>query len=184
MRSFNNIATETIPIRLVMSVAVIGVISLLFTAGLLAMNDQVEKHRLQKQINDLEVSLSILVEMGSPRDITDPFAVNGSRRTFTFDMPSDLLFFSFGGDPTTNETLNKIESNHLLSGIFFQLQGYSKQVIWFDSKCKFISAQKNGDSWRSIDHYSPFVIRRGGSLSITFELIIMNNERFILVYSY
>lgn len=180
----NNVtAAEMIPIRLMISVAIIGFISFLFASGMIVINNQHAEHQLQQQLHDLEPSLQVLVKMGTARDVQDPLSFNGSRRTYTFHIDKSIDFLSFGGDfYFPSSAGNEMSSNHCMSGIFYRFHNGNKQVIWLDTDCKLVKGYYVDSFWIPTEIPNPLIIDTNGSITLNFELIKKNNVNYILVY--
>ena len=179
----NSDAAELIPIRLIMSVAIIGVISVLFTSGMLTLQTQTDIHQIDQQINDFKASIQVLMKQGSARDISDPLSSNGSKRTFVFHLPDNIEFLSFGGDNNIKKGLNENTSNQLMTGIFYQFQGKTKQVVWLESGYGMIQGHYVDDCWIPIKVPDPLILDHCGLVTVNVELIKMHDTQYLLMYS-
>lgn len=183
MISMNVDAAELIPVRLIMSVVIIGVISVLFTSGMITLHHQTSNHRLEQQINDFEASIQVLIQQGSARDVYDPLSANGSKRTFLFHLPHNIEFLSFGGDPSMQKLENETINNQMMTGIFYQFDGKTKQVFWMDYSNGMLRGHLEENRWIPTKIPDPLVITQSGSVTLNVELIEMGDEQYLLMYS-
>ncbi len=182
MISMNSDAAELIPVRLIMSVVIIGVISVLFTSGMITLYNQTSNHQLGQQINAFEASIQVLMQQGSARDIDDPLSANGSKRTFVFHLSNNIEFLSFGGDPSIQKIENETINNQMMTGIFYQFEGKTKQVIWMDSGYGLIKGHQENNRWIPTKIADPLVITQSGSVTLNVELIKMGDKQYLLMY--
>lgn len=175
-------AAELIPIRLIMSVTIIGVVSVLFTSGIITLENQTSNHQLDQQINDFEASVQVLMQQGSARDINDPLSSNGSKRTFVFYLPNNIEFLSFGGDPSIQKQDNETLSNPLIMGIFYQFKGKTRQVVWLESSYGMLRGHYENNRWIPTKIPDPLILNSPGTATLNVELIKMNDLLYLLLY--
>ena len=166
-----------IPIRLLVSVVIIGVVLLLSVWGYRSLQPTFATNQLQRECDAAVGALTSLVEGGAARDVDDPLAPLGTRRVLSFDVPGDCVYLAFGGDP---DPQNNGALRPLLLGsgavIVYRVEGASKQVIW----CPGVSW---GFRAGGFDGCSPlpvcgeFFVRGGGRITLVFELVHQENEQ-------
>ena len=182
MRYFNNHAAEFLPIRLIVSMIIISVITFLFISGFFRVSKEVVDNQLRQDLFHLETKLQLLVESGYPRDMENPL-MNGSVRSFNFDLPDYVQFLSFGGDPTMlTEELESNIADEMMSSIVYQCEDQTKRTVWLDSRIRFIKGERINDEWmiQSIPHM--FVCRNSGKFDLLFELIEKNDNIYVMIY--
>ncbi len=184
MRKMNNLAADMIPIRLIISIAIIAAISFLFAVGFFSFNVTVSENNTLNDVNYLLSNLDSVIASGVARDIYKPDSAEGTKRTISFDLADNLEYIGFGVDPDPNND-GIIESGLTNEGsvIFYKVSGSSKKVSWLDSRIKFREGINNGNKWVINNLDQGFIITRGGKVLITFELVERFNNKYILIHS-
>jgi hypothetical protein len=174
-------AAEMIPIRLLLSVAIISVISFLTFAGFQQIQSAGEIDSFEKDLLMLKVELSTLYATGAPRDLRDPFAPVGTSRIFSFYIPSTVTVLRFGSNQFA-DPLKLGYDEKSTSGIFYEMISGSEQVIWCDTLIHFLKGTLQDSRWISSDDPIIFYMSGGGRLDATFELVLYDDDVCVLIY--
>ena len=185
MRSRANDAVDQLPIRLMMSLAIVAAVILLFTAASTTLRTMLAEQVIESQCRRLESSLSTLAQSGACRDVDDASAPEGTKRVQTFTLPDSLVYLSFGDDPDPLNT--ELLSSMLLNDgavIAYKVQGGSKHVIWLPLETmKFRAGACIDDHWVIQGTGRNVLIRTGGTVTLVFERVQKNHECYILVHT-
>jgi hypothetical protein len=180
----NNEAVEMLPIRLIISLAVIAAIVLLIVVASGNLRTVLAEQEVEGQCRLLESSLSTMAGAGGFRDVDACSAPEGSKRMQTFSLPDSLMYLSFGGDPDPSNT-GVLTPGLTEDGavIFYQVQGGSKKVIWLPKDTyKFREGTYVDDKWVIQGDGQSYIIRRGGTISLVFERVTKNHQVYILIH--
>jgi hypothetical protein len=184
MRQLNNAAVEMLPIRLIMSIAMIAAILLLIVSASGTLRVFLDEQQVEQQCLSLQSTLSIMIADGAFRDVDDHTASEGTKRVHTFILPDSLIYLSFGGDPETHYS-GVFNSRLVEDGavIFYQVQGGSKKVIWLPRQThKFREGTNVHGQWVLSGDGHSYIIRGGGTISLVFECVQKNHQRYILIH--
>jgi len=180
IRFIENIyGSEMIPIRLIISISVIGVISFLVVQGLTMSYHVINEGEFSQSLTTLQKNVETIVNIGHPRDVSDVFSLKGTTHVHSLYVPSEIMSVSFGSDINVNSSeldmgnLSKIQYSSLNTG---------DHVLWCDSSCQFIKGIFNDGRWLPSWNDSRFTIKEQGQCMITFELVTDGSSLFILVY--
>lgn len=184
MRQSNNAAVEMLPIRLIMSIAMIAAVIVLVVSAAGTLRVFLAEQQVEQQCLSLQSTLSIMIADGAFRDVDEPSASEGTKRVYTFVLPDSLVYLCFGGDPDTHRsglfTSTLVEDGAV---IFYQVQGGSKKVIWLPRHThKFREGTYGHDQWVINGSGNSYIIHGGGTMSLVFECIQKNHRRYILIY--
>jgi hypothetical protein len=185
MKNRNSAAIDQLPIRLIMSLAIIAAIILLIVSASGPLRTFLAEQEVESQCRLLESSLSTLAESGAFRDVDDLNGAEGTKRVQTFTLPKSLVYLSFGGDPDPSNT-GLFTSELLEDGavICYKVQGGSKQVIWLPKEThKFREGAFVDDHWVIHGDGHSFIIRTGGILTLLFERVEKNHKSYILIHT-
>lgn len=177
-------AAEMLPVRLMMSLAIIAAIMILI--GIAAGNLQVflAEHDVETACRFLHASLCTMVVDGAFRDVDDRSSPEGTKRIYTFTLPDSLLYLSFGGDP--DPTDNGSRSSVLLQdgAVFvYRVEGGNKKILWLPIETyKFRLGRYMNDQWVIDGQGNSVIITKGGTITLVFECIQKHHQKFILVY--
>ena len=138
MRKMDEYATDMIPIRLLISIAVVSAITLMVFFGFLNLSVIISENQIENDCRELESKIYTMIKSGVPRDVDEVGAGDGTKRVQVFSLPDNLVFLSFGVDPDENND-GILETGLTENGavIFFRVQGGSKHVIWLDEDIRF-----------------------------------------------
>jgi hypothetical protein len=184
MRPCDNFAAEMIPIRLIISVAIIAAIAVLVWAGMGVLRTSLGEHEVEQQCQQLQSTLCTMVQSGVARDLDECNAAEGTKRMHTFTLPDSLVYLSFGGDPDARNTgvlhPGLTEDG---SAIFYKIQGGSKKVIWLpEGSYRFRDGRWSNGAWTLNEEGCSYIIHHGGSIPLEFELVQKNHVVYILVH--
>ena len=184
MRRVCNIAAEMLPVRLMVSIAMIAAIIVLLLSASSTLRTFLAEQEVEEQCRALQASLSTMVGSGALRDVDDLYATEGTKRMHTFSLPDSLIYLCFGGDPDSSNTGNLtpmlVEDGAV---ICYKVQGGSKKVIWLPKETyKFREGRYIQDRWVINGDGESFIIRRGGTLTLVFENVQRNHKAYILIH--
>lgn len=184
MRKLNNIAADMIPIRLIISIAIIAAISVLMASGFFSFGVTVSENNIQTDVNYLISNLDTMVASGVARDMYQPIESDGTKRTISFDFADNVIYVGFGVDPDPDND-GILESGLTGQGnvIFYKVSGSSKKVIWLDSEIKFREGSFDKNKWIIHNSDQGFIVKNGGKVTITFELVKRFNDKYILIHA-
>ena len=173
-----------IPIRLLLSIAIIAAIAMLVGVGMGVLRTSLAQHQVEQQCQNLLSTLGTMVQSGVPRDLNEWLAADGTTRAQTLTLPDTLVYLSFGGDPDVEKS--GVFHPHLSldgSSIFYQVQGGSKQVIWLTKGLyRFREGCLANRTWVLNGDGESYIIDHGGSSTLIFELVEKNHETYILIH--
>ncbi len=180
-RTLDDNAADTIPIRFILSIAIIAAVLVL--AVLAAENLQVSlaEHQIEDECRKLQSALSTMIASGVARDVDAGEVAAGTMRIQTITLPDSLLFLSFGGSPGLGgrDTV-PTEDGAVIS---YTVQGGSTHFIWFPKEIyKFRKGSLRNTTWVLNETVGDFTICRSGSTTLVFELVQKNHVNYILVY--
>jgi len=184
MRRVTTVASEMIPIRLLMSIAIVAAITIMIVAGHSVLCVILAEHHLESQCLSLESTLYSMVQSGVARDIDEVGAFEGTKRTYTLDLPDSLLYLSFGVDPDSNND-GILEPGLTSDGsiVCYKVSGGSKQVKWLpEEDIRFRKGNYTQGKWTIGGTGEGLILTSEGTITLTFELVERNHEKFILVY--
>lgn len=177
-------ATEMLPVRLIISVAMIATIVILmgFAAGNLRVF--LAEQDVEVECRLLQTALCTMVVDGAFRDLDDGTSPCGTMRVLTLTFPDSLVYLSFGGDPDPSDT-GSLTSGLLEDGavIVYKIEGGSKKVIWVALETyKFRQGRLLQNQWIIQDKSSSLILTHGGTVSLVFECVQKNHQKYILIY--
>jgi len=184
MRKMNADAVEMIPIRLIISLAIISAIVVMMVFASSSLRILLAEHQVEQECRLLESTLSTMVGSGVPRDVDEASAAEGTKRVQTFTLPDSLLYLSFSGDPDSLNT--GVLKPGLIEGgaaIFYQVEGGSKQVIWLPKETyKFREGTYVDNKWVINGAGQSFIVHSGGKITLVFERVQKNHVIYILIH--
>jgi hypothetical protein len=184
MRQMNANAVEMIPVRLIISIAIISAIAVMMIFASSSLRILLAEHQVEQECQLLESTLSTMVGSGVPRDVDEASAAEGTKRVQTFTLPDSLLYLSFGGDPDSlNTGVLKPELIEGGSAIFYRVDGGSKQVIWLPKEIyKFREGTYVDNKWVINGTGQSFIVHSGGKITLVFERVQKNHVIYILIH--
>lgn len=184
MKKLNNFAIEFIPIRLIISIILIGFISSLILTGFLKINIITSENQIENQCRLLESKLITMVVSGVARNLDLINSTEGTKRSQVFILPDNLIYLSFGVDPEPDN--NGILTTGLTnngSAIFYKVDGGNKKVIWLDSKkFHFREGFFINNKWYINGKGQGLILIKNGTVKLIFELVQKNDEIYILIH--
>ena len=184
MRSVDAFAAEMIPIRLLISVAVIAAIAVLLGVGIGMLRTSLAQGQVEQQCRDLVTTLDSMVQSGAPRELGNPCAPAGTTRVQTLSLPSSLVYLSFGGDPDAADT-GVLHSRVTDDGsvIVYRVDGGSKQVMWLSTgRFRFREGSLSNATWTLQGDGRCYIIDHGGRVSLEVELVQQNHVTYLLIH--
>jgi len=184
MKKFNCYATETIPVRLIISIAIVSVIMLMVFFSFLNLKIILSENQIENDIRSLESKLCTMLSSGVARDVDETDAGHGTKRTHTFNIPENIIFLSFGCDPDENND-GILQTGLTEDGavIYYKVSGGCKNVIWLDESFRFREGNFEKYKWTINGFGEGFIIDGSGELVLNFELVEKNHKTYILIHS-
>lgn len=177
-------AVEMIPVRLIISIAIISAIAVMMIFASSSLCILLAEHQVEQECRLLESTLSTMVGSGVPRDVDEASAAQGTKRVQTLTLPDSLLYLSFGGDPDSLNT--GVLKPGLIEGgsaIFYRVDGGSKQVIWLPKETyKFREGTYVDNKWVINGTGQSYIVQSGGKITLVFERVQKNHVIYILIY--
>jgi len=173
-------AAEFIPIRLLISITVIAVITFLVFTGFTSIQSTGELESFRNELKMMRSEIALLYATGEQRELEDPFASSGTKRIFTVHIPRSVIRLSFGSYGPSYELTVTDESAS--SGIFFTMQDGSQEVVWCDDSVDFRAGISVDDRFVTDGSRPCFSFRKDCEMNVTFELVSQNDQKFILIY--
>jgi len=184
MQRVTTIASEMIPIRLIISITIIAAITVMIVAGHSILSMTLAEHQIESQCLSLESTLYTMVQSGVARDVDEVGAIDGTKRTYTLELPDSSLYLSFGVDPDPNND-GILETGLTSDGsvVCYQVSGGSKHVLWL-SEDDIRFREGNYTQWKWTIHGTGegLILTSEGTITLTFELIEKHHETYILIY--
>ena len=183
MRKINDYAADMIPIRLLISIAVVSAIILMVFFGFLNLKIILAENQIQNDCRELESKIYTMISSGVPRDVDELGAGDGTKRIHTFLLPENILFLSFGVDPDENND-GILETGLTENGavIYYRVSGGSKKVIWLDKDFKFREGVSKDNRWDINNMGEGFILKHSGESILTFEFVEKNRETYLLIH--
>lgn len=180
----NSAGAEMLPIRLVISVALIAAVCVLLAVATSTLHSSLAEHQIQRQCQNLESSLSTMMRSGVPRDVDDRSFAEGTKRVQKFTFPESLIYLSFGGDP---DPLNSgVLTTDLLedgAAIVYRIDGGGKHILWLPKEIyRFRAGNCVDNTWVMAGDGESFIVTGGGTITLMFECVLQNQIIYILVY--
>jgi len=184
MRKSDNIASEMIPIRLIISIALISAIVTMILIGYNNLSITLAENHLENECRALESELYTMIGSGVARDVDEVNAGEGTKRIHDFDLPINTIYLAFGVDPDPNNN-GFLETGLTEDGsvIFYKIGGGSKHAVWLSEEFRFREGNCTDTKWVINDSGQGFIIISGGKTTLVFELVQKNDEKYILIHS-
>jgi len=184
MRKTDEFASEMIPIRLIISIAVISAIAVMLTIGYNNLNVVFAENNVENECRSLESELYTMISSGVARDLDEIETSDGTKRIHTFSITDNIVYLSFGVDPDPeNDGILKTGLTCNGSVIFYKVQGGSKHAMWLsEDNFRFREGRYVENKWIVNGDGQGFIIRNGGETSLVFELVKQDSEKLILIH--
>jgi hypothetical protein len=185
MRPLDENATDMIPIRFIISIAIIAVVLILVTVASESLRISLAEHQIEDECRLLQSTLSTLIASGVARDVDANDVAGGTQRIQTITLPDSLLFLSFGGCP---DSINSGEGRSTVAedgaALFYKVQGGSTHVIWFPKEIyKFRRRTLRNNTWVINETAESYTICQSGTTTLVFELVQKNHVNYILIHA-
>jgi len=185
MRKIDNTASEMIPIRLIISIAVMAAIAFMLASGYNNLSITLSENQIENQYITLESKLYTMLASGVTRDVDELNAGDGTMRTHTFDLPDSIIYLAFGIDPDPNnngELTTGLTDDG--SAVFYKVSNGNKHVIWLSwDDFRFREGNNTNGKWIINNDEQGFILRNNGQTTLTFELVQKNHERYVLIHA-
>jgi len=89
---------DTIPLKLVVYLVLVGIIIMLTAIGLKNAGPPMDAALIERQLGEVRSGIEHM-QSGYARDLSDPYAPTGNTRSFDLVLPDSLEYLSFGADP-------------------------------------------------------------------------------------
>ena len=172
-------ASEMIPIRLLISISIISMISFFVVNGVILSNHIHNEGCFEKTLKQIGQNIELLVMTGSPRNVMDGGSPGGTKQVHSLTIPSEISEISFGINGDTDEVWFSKQKS---SGLYYYSQQTGDNIIWIDDSCLFVKGVYSDDRWIPCWNNSIFSIHQKGKCMITFELISVEDQLYVLVY--
>lgn len=183
MKKIDNTASEMIPIRLIISIAIMAAIAFMLAVGYNNLSITLSENQIENQYITLESKLYTMLASGVTRDVDELNAGDGTMRTHTFDLPDNVVYLAFGIDPDPNnngELTTGLTDDG--SAVFYKVSNGNKHVIWLSGDdFRFREGNNTNGKWIINNDEQGFILRNKGQTTLTFELVQKNHERYVLV---
>ena len=177
---------DTIPLKLVVYLALVGIIIALTAIGLKNAGPPIDGAVIERQLGEVKSGLE-LMQSGYARDLSDPYAPTGNIRSFELVLPEHLEYLSFGvdPDPDNNGILTDTPPNLLTDNgdvIYYKLMGDGKKMVKLQDSIHIREGELVNGQWlpMSVDGLGQAVVLTGGSQSVTFELVYDRGTTYVL----
>jgi len=184
IRDFDTLAIDHIPVRLLVSISLIGVITSLTIFGVIYLQTTLAEDRLTEEMLQLKSKLELLAQSPSARVIDDASDHSQSAMTFDLTIPScidSLQFFEIIDKSNENATR---DTQFIKPALSYQVQGKNRQTIWFNHNLLIIHGVLRNESYTPDVHEPYVVLTKPGTYQLTFELVEQNETRYILFYNH
>ncbi len=177
---------DTVPLKLVVYLVLVGVIIAIAAIGLKNAGPPMDEALIQRQMGELKSSFQQM-QSGYARDLVDPYAPTGNIRNFDLVLPDSLEYICFGVDPDPDnngiltDTPPGLETDDG-NVIYYKLTGGSKTLVKLDNSVHLREGVFSGGLWAPnvVDGLQQALVIRGGSQSVTFELVYSRGDVYTL----
>ena len=173
MKKIDNTASEMIPIRLIISIAIMAAIAFMLAVGYNNLSITLSENQIENQYITLESKLYTMLASGVTRDVDELNAGDGTMRTHTFDLPDNIVYLAFGIDPDPNnngELTTGLTDDG--SAVFYKVSNGNKHVIWLSvDDFRFREGNNTDGKWIINNDEQGFILRNSGKTTLTFELV-------------
>jgi hypothetical protein len=177
---------DTIPLKLVVYLALVGIIITLAAIGLKNAGPPMDGALMERQLGEVRSGIE-LMQSGYARDMSDPYAATGNIRSFDLVLPERLEYLSFGADPDpdNNGILTDTPPGLVTDNgdvIYYKLRGDGKRLVKLKDPVRIREGELVNGRWspRSVDGLGQAVVITGVSQSVTFELVYDRGTTYTL----
>ena len=179
---------DTVPLKLIVYLVLVGVIIAMVAVGLKNAGPPMDAALMERQMGELKTSFQQM-QSGYARDLGDPYAPIGNIRSFDLVLPDSLEYLCFGVDPDPDnngiltDTPPGLETDDG-NVIYYKLTGGSKTLVKLDDSVRLREGVLSGGRWTPnvVDGLHQALVIRGGSQSVTFELVYGRGDTYTLSY--
>ena len=178
-------AIDTVPLKIVLYLAVTGVILMLVAVSWNSVSSFFAGHHAEEQINDLSVEL-LSIQKGYARDLESTGSPEGSMCTVTLALPENVRFLALGVDPDPDKDGNLSNSGWLPENNTLLIQydnGLRKRFALKGGEIRFRKGTITEGTWIPDPNYVQdnmgVVIESPVTGDYTFELV-RSGEKYIL----
>jgi len=184
----NEQAIDTIPLKLIVYLTLIGMILLLAAIGLKNTVPPMDTSIMEQQITRIKPSIEQM-QSGYARDLADPNAPTGNIRSIEVTLPDSLEYLSFGvdPDPDNNGILTDTPPGLVTDNgnvIYYKLTGTGKNIIKLDDHVHLREGVVNDNCWMPniVDGFHQALVVDGSSQTLTFELVSDRDMTYTLIH--
>ena len=177
---------DTIPLKLVVYLALVGIIIMLTAIGLKNAGPPMDGALMERQLGGVKSGIE-LMQSGYARDLSDPYAPTGNIRSFDLVLPDSLEYISFGvdPDPDNNGILNDTPPGLVTDNgdvIYYKLIGDGKRLVKLKDSIHIREGELVDGRWSPsvVDGLGQAFVLTGGSQSVTFELVYDRGTTYTL----
>lgn len=161
-----------IPIRLLISIAIITFFTGLIVIGSQLVTETVQRNDLKNDLMEIKQTLESLYYNGDSRILFDTMSAPGSTRVFNLEVPQTITSIYFGKKQS--------DPSELSSSIRFQSE-QGETLIWMNDNIELISGVLNDNMWQPNDENRGLSLS-SGNYQIIAELVSDNSHQFVLLY--
>lgn len=169
----NNQAAMWIPVRLLISIAMISCFTTLVIIGSNHVRIVRDQDVFSQEISSIKQSLETLYRHGNCRNMNSVSDTPGSKQVFTLNVPETISMIYFGRKPA--------ESKEYVSTIRY-LSDQTTNMLFMSSDIQVISAEYREHRWQPNKNHTGFHLRSGKN-QFTAELVCDNSDQFIILYT-
>jgi len=183
LKKLDDFAADMIPMRLIISIAVIAVITILLVFGYRSFSISSAENLVEQECREVESELFSMISTGIARNLDEMNADDGTIRSCSLNLPDNLIYLSFGVDPDPDND-GALTTGLTVNGtvMCYRVDGGSKKTVWLDERFKFREGRFFANRWIINDLGQGYIINSGGTSNLVFELVEKNNESFILIH--
>lgn len=174
----NKKGIASLPMKLIISLILISFIISLFLIGLKNFYYLHAEKEAERQIHMLDIIFNEMI-YGDARnlDINENYVTKpGEKRIMEIDLPSKVSYIAFGMNPNVNAlTLNG-------NIIYYKIEGRSEKSYLLDEEIRLRAGEYVNNNWIIKKPEQGFIIKGGGKIKLTFELVKQHNKKYILIY--
>ncbi|RLF35565.1 MAG: hypothetical protein DRM99_04395 [Thermoplasmata archaeon] len=178
----DDLAVDILLVRLIISIAIIAAVFFIVAFGYTYLKTVLSEKQVENDCNIIQSKIYTMLRSGVPRDVDEINAVEGTKRTCTFDLPDNIVYLAFGVDPDPDND-GYLETGLTMDGavIFYRVDGGSKKVIWLNEDFKFREGKYDGTKWVVNGDGQGYIITGSGRQTLNFELVEKNHRIYVLI---
>jgi len=187
IKQLDTVAAEMIPIRMIISIAIIAAIGALVGVAYWNFSITASEHQVENDCSALESQLYTMIGSGVARDVDEINVGEGTMRSQTFFLPDSLIYLSFGVDPDPDNN-GVLETGLTENGaiICYQASGGSKHIFWLPKdQMRFREGSYDTllSKWVINGDGQGYILTGSGKSTVLCELVEKNDELFILIHA-